>query len=179
MHRNRVDTDIFCHLRNLNGVQVRFVPSAANLDSEGHLQDPAHRAQDLSGLLNVFHQRRTAARLRDLGHRTAHVQIDDVGTGVLQVLNSRNQRFGRRPENLQGDRLLLRQILGDVVLGTRVLAGQPYRIDLFAGGQRAPTLPRHKAIWGIGNSGHGGESRKAFYFNIANKHLTIIRIERT
>ena len=83
--------------------------AAAHLDGDRHLDGIDDRLDHARGVLSAVRQhRRARARLGDLADGAAHVDVDDVGTGVGAHARSIGHQLRVGAEDLDGERLLIR-----------------------------------------------------------------------
>ena len=120
----------------------------------GMLTARAMAADDRGGMARVAHQRAAGVVLRDLRHRAAHVDVDDVGAHALDDAGSISHLCGIAAEDLDGDRPFFLGVLG--VLERAVDApDEPFGADHLGDDQTAAPLALHQAAKrGVGHAGH-------------------------
>ena len=98
--------------------------------------------------------------LRDLRHRAAHVDIDDVGAELFDDLRGRRHLFGIAAEDLNRDRPLLLGVLR--VLQRPVdAADQPFRADHLGDDEPAAAVPLDETAEGaVGHAGHRRDGKR-------------------
>ncbi len=167
--RDGVDALGLGHLRDLDRVQVRVVPAAADLDRQRDADRGPHGPKDPRGGGHVAHERRALALAGDPLDRAAHVEVHDVGPQGLASGRGLGERVGMLAEELHRERALGRVVggRGDRVRG---LVEDRGGVHLLGGREPAPALPRHEAEGRVGRARHGREPREPAHLDVADSH---------
>ena len=176
--RTAVDRDcggarVLDHLREPRGVAFGVVPSRAHLHRHRNLHGPGHRVDDARRLLRLAHQAAAGVVLRDLRHRTAHVDVDDVGAHALDDLRGCRHLVGIAAEDLNRDRPFFFRVLG--VLERPVdAAHESLRADHLGDDEAAAAVALDEASERrVGHARHRGYRERGREFDRANLHTTV------
>ena len=160
VHGHRGGPGIFEHLRERRRVALPVVPSGPHLHRHRNRDRLRHRADHGGRMLRLAHEAAARIVLRDLRHRAAHVDIDDVGAELFDDLRGRRHLFGIAAEDLNRDRPLLLGVL-------RVLecpidaADEPLGADHLGHHETAAAMALHETAEGrVGHAGHGGDRER-------------------
>ena len=147
-------------LRKLHAVDGALVPAQAEFDGHRPLTGaPHHRLSHPDGLVHVPHQAGAVAGVGHLGHRAAHVDIDDIRAGHLSgdgcgLLHA----FLVAAENLGGAGMFpLPQL--EQRDGLLVLIAQGLGADHLGNGVPGAQLPADGTEGHIGHTCHGRKTQ--------------------
>ena len=93
-------------------VDLAVVPPLAHLDGDGNLHRLRHRRDDFRGVRRLAHQAAAGVVLRDLRHRAAHVDVDDVGAHLFDDARGFGHLGGLAAEDLNRDGPLFLGVFG-------------------------------------------------------------------
>src|SRR6056297_746775 len=155
MQRDRVDALCFGDAGNFQKVHPAGVPAASQLDRErsrsGFTDGPEHRA----GPGRVVQQCAAGARANHLAHRTAEIDVDQVGF-FLHHTGRISHPLRIFAEQLDCQRTLLRYGAQQFA-GGRTTEEQPVGTDHFGENQPGPKPFHDQPIGEVADACHGGE----------------------
>ena len=159
----------------LHAVDGALVPAQAELHRHRAPGPPDHRLHHLHRQLRGAHQAGAVPGVGHLGHRTAHVDVDDVGPGHLAgdgraLLHA----CGVAAENLGGAGVLLFPHL-EQGNGLFILIAQSFGADHLGAGQPRPLLPADGPKSQVSHPGHGPQSQGRFDFNSSDGQHGLLR----
>ncbi len=105
--RDHLSAAVLDQARDVDTVDQVVVPAGADLDRHRDRDDFADAAQDLLELRQVLEEVRPASAAHDALGRTAAVDVENVGAGLLDDLGSLDHSRGVVAEDLDRDRTLL------------------------------------------------------------------------
>ena len=164
---------LLAHLRKGHGVDVSAVPALAEFHGHGHIDGLDDRLDDSPGELGIAHERRTVAAADDLAHRAAHIDIQNVRTGVCQ-------RHGRGlghdlrlvAEDLHGGGVLVRR-RPEQLLRFFIVIDQRLGAHHFRAGEGGALRAAQRAKRRIGHARHGRERERAADLDVSDLHHAI------
>src|SRR2546422_3222064 len=83
VQREGLGAGLAAALRNGNGIALRLVPAAPDLDGDGEMRCTSHRPDDARDQIEILQAARSAVVLDDLFDRAAEVDVDEVGPAGL------------------------------------------------------------------------------------------------
>ena len=137
MHGDGGGAGVFHHLRQIRRVDRSSFHPARIFTVTGILTSLRHRGDHAGRVRRLAHQAAAGVVLRDFRHRTAHVDVDDIGAHALDNLRRVGHLLGIAAEDLNGDRPLFFGVLG--VLERPIdAANQPFGTDHLGHDQPQP-----------------------------------------
>ena len=150
--------------------RVRPWTAPAELGGDRHGHGLDDRLHDAARLFRIFHQRSAVAVVDDFGHGTAHVDVDDVGAGMLNGDLSGLCHADRvTAENLYGGGVLAGELLQQRKRLFIVIA-QGLGRDQLRNGVTGAQLGTDLAEGHIRYAGHGGQCQAGVDLNGSNSH---------
>jgi len=147
-----------------------FVPASAHLDGHWNLDGPGHRANHVRRVLRLAHEAAAGVVLRDLRHRTTHVDVDDVGAHAFDNLRRISHHLRIAAEDLNRHRPLFLGVFG-VLEGAIDAADQPLGTDHLGDDQPASALALDETTeCGVGHARHRRERDRLIEGNSADFH---------
>ena len=154
VHGDRRRAGVRDQARHERRVDLVLVPAGAHLHRHRDLHRPRHRADDRAPRARVAHQAAAGVVLGDLGHRAAHVDVDDVAPMPSTIARGVGHLGGIAAEDLDRDRALFLGVLG--VLERAIdAADQALGADHLADDEAAAAVPLDEpAERRVGHPGH-------------------------
>ncbi len=154
---NGCGAGVFDHLRQRRRIPLVVVPARSHLHGHGNADRPGHRRDHTGRVRRLAHQAAAGIVLRDLRHRAAHVDVDDVGAHAFDDLCSGGHLVGIAAEDLNRDRPFLFGVLG--VLERAVdAADETFGAHHLGDDQTASAMTLHEpAERRVGHTGHRGD----------------------
>ena len=164
-------TRLLQSLGELHAVAAAHVPAAAELRGDrGARQGLHHRLHDAGGLVGVLHQSGAVAVIDDLGHGTAHIDIQNVRAGIFHGdLGGLRHTDRVAAEDLDGGGMLPGE-LGQQGEGLFVMVAQGLGGDELRAGQARAQFRTDLAEGHVRDAGHGCQGQPGIDFNIADTH---------
>src|SRR5579859_2527461 len=162
MERQCLGTGVLATERDLHRVAQRFVPTAANLDRHRELRRLPHGTNDAAYQRHVLQATRAAVVADHFLHRTAEVDVDEIGLEQL-----RHHPGGRRHDGRVGSVDLdpdgpfdgLEAHLGEDALDAE---GDTDRRDELGHNHVGPVSAADLPEWRLRHAGHGGQVEGEF-----------------
>ena len=107
MHRDRGRALCLADAAELQEVLAGVIQAQPELDRQGNRETASDRLNDPPGQLRIPHQRGAGAALQDLIGRTAHVDVADVGSELLDDIGRGRHPFRVGAVDLDRKRALL------------------------------------------------------------------------
>ena len=128
-------------------------------------------AMIVGGMRRLAHQAAAGVVLRDLRHRAAHVDVDDVGAHLLDDARGFGHLRGLAAEDLNRDGTLFLGVFG--VLERAIdAANQAFAADHFGHHEPAAALALHQAAKrGVGHARHRRDDKRRFEFDGTDLHV--------
>ena len=156
MHRQALDAGCLQAGRHRQVVPRGGVPAEPDLGGDRNRDRLDHGFADPAGELGIAQQGRAARRLDDLGHRAAHVDVDDIGAGRLRHPGRLRHHPGVAPHQVHRDRRL---IPIEVHQPERfpMPADERLAADHLGAGQPGAELPSDLSEGRVGDARHRGD----------------------
>ena len=169
MHRKRSGAAVLHGAGKLDRVDMVLVPALAELDGDRQGNRLDDRLGDPAREGGIFHERAAAPVARDLGRRTAHVDVNHVGTVVERLFCRLCQDVWLVPEELHRDRpfgILYAEQLGGFLIGVVHPLGARHFADHIGRAELLADL----AEGAVRHARHRRERRRPFDFDVPDLH---------
>ena len=169
VHRQRGNPGLFGHFGDGKDIFMLVIPAQTGFQGNGNVHRLHHRAQNTVNQIFVLQQGATGQHIADFFGRTAHIDVDNLGTGGDVVAGGFGQLIGIAAGNLHRDRAGF----AAVVAAAQGFAGMPQRRIVgnhFADGITGTVCPRQAAERFVGNTGHRRERNRGINAVVADVH---------
>ena len=152
-------TRVLDHLRQGRRVYLGIVPAGPHLHRHRNFHRFGHRGNHRGRVRRLAHQAAAGMVLRNLGHRTAHVDVHDVGAHAFDDLRRRRHLVGISAEDLDRDGPLRLCVLG-VLERSIDPANEPLRAHHLGDDEAAAAVAFDEtAKRRVGHAGHWGHGK--------------------
>ncbi|VTR68533.1 hypothetical protein DESC_710029 [Desulfosarcina cetonica] len=169
MHRHGVDPAILGQTGNRQGLRARSIPAGTDFDGQRNGDRPTDGGDDPLRQGGIPHECRTRMTLQDFLHRTAEIDIEDVGTGGLNDARRIGHDLRIGTEDLHRERFFGRHAVQQLN-GLGRIIDQPVGADHLGADQPAAGTLGQQAHGQVGDSGQGRKHGQITGIDMADLH---------
>tara|TARA_B100002003_G_scaffold36894_1_gene32285 strand:- start:883 stop:1770 length:888 start_codon:yes stop_codon:yes gene_type:complete len=161
VHRHQAGAVLLQCARHLQIIARVIVPSQPDFCADRNLHSRDQSFHQPRNQARVAHHSSASSPLSDLLHKTAHVDIDNVGAEILQPLRGIHNAFHIMPVKLKHNRALV-LAEAQLLLGAQAAAAPPLQlvhVDEFGVAQRRAQRSADRPKRQIGESRHRSENQ--------------------